>query len=195
MRYYDRDGRRIEREEWERLRLRPDYCHIAFTELGDDDARRIVITTWLGLVVDPYQEPPLIFRTIAGDYRGDTLIAGHHWDWPTEEAARLGHARATARPAALPPPPDRGKAGRGDPSLPHSLRPAPRPGPPRGHRTAPQRRRVIQPRTATRDSVPPPVPGAGPPPPPARRPSLPRKTAGRRGTRDDTGTGRRRTGS
>ncbi|MDL4813108.1 hypothetical protein [Actinomadura opuntiae] len=123
VRYYDRHGRPITRRVWQRLGARPEYAQLALHELTADGswpaqvpgvrlagAHRVVVATfWLGVVTDPRQRPPLIYRTVAGGYGpGEHPVTVQRWGWPTRTAARAGHGGVVAwltGTAAAPPAP------------------------------------------------------------------------------------------
>lgn len=119
LRYYDRDGRPVSREQWQRLGSQEGYGRVDHTDLACHGRHLIVVTRWLGAAGCHQLGPPLIFHTFAELRRPGAAGAGYQrsWSWPTLQKARDGHqavagwlagvaawlAGTTDRPPKLPP--------------------------------------------------------------------------------------------
>jgi hypothetical protein len=117
--YYDRDGRPISEEQWQRFGHHKDYGRVGYTDATRHGRHLIVVTCWLGAAGGHQLGPPLIFHTFAELRRPAGLDASYwrSWSWPTLQAARDGHravatwltdvaawlAGAAGQPPALPP--------------------------------------------------------------------------------------------
>jgi hypothetical protein len=96
--YYDRDGRPISEEQWQRFGHQKDYGRVDYTDLTRHGRHLIVVTCWLGAAGGHQLGSPLIFHTFAELRRPAALDAIYRrpWSWPTLQAARDGHRAVAA---------------------------------------------------------------------------------------------------
>jgi hypothetical protein len=96
--YYDRDGRPISEEQWQRFGHQKDYGRVDYTDLTRHGRHLIVVTCRLGAAGGHQLGSPLIFHTFAELRRPAALDASYRrsWSWPTLQAARDGHQAVAA---------------------------------------------------------------------------------------------------
>lgn len=91
--YFDRDGHRVSRQQWQELGRQPGYACVAHTDSICNGQHITVITYWLGISEGQQPGTPLIFQTY-GEIRRPGGPHAHYyriWSWPTLGAARGGH--------------------------------------------------------------------------------------------------------
>lgn len=86
--YFNRDGDPIEMMEWVNL-IEKGPDQIAYDNLPGGT----VCTVWIGLNAQPWNGPPLIFKTMIIE----GPLSGEMDRYPTIEAAETGHAAMVAR--------------------------------------------------------------------------------------------------
>ena len=94
--HFDRDGRRISVERSAELSKDPEYVAVAVSEVRG----YVISTDWLGLAQLNMRQPPLLFETMIRS--PDARLLDYQEQYSTEEAARLGHARAEEYVRGLP---------------------------------------------------------------------------------------------
>lgn len=89
--FFDRTGRRIGRDAWQRLSTESSYIQVARDVRGRRSGEIEIVTFWLGLA-RPVSEnaPPAAFRSIVDGLAGSGRCL--MWTWESEQSAVTGHA-------------------------------------------------------------------------------------------------------
>lgn len=91
MKFFDRDGKPITRDEWGKLCGDDDYRRVAIVDLGE----RLISTVWMGIDHNFGKGKPIIFETMVF---GDAFVADDYCErYSTLEEAEAGHARIVSQ--------------------------------------------------------------------------------------------------
>lgn len=91
MRFFDRDGKPITRDEWGQLCEDYDYRRVAIVDLGE----RLISTVWMGIDHNVGKGKPIIFETVVfGDAFADDVYCERY---STLEEAKAGHDRIVSQ--------------------------------------------------------------------------------------------------